>query len=379
MPASDAMVPYLQYYPAHSGLIRRIALHSLPFVIGRSPECNFVVSSPQVSKHHVEISRDGNEFQVRDLNSTNGTFVNGRPVSIAPLPNNTIIQVAHEEFRFVSAFEESSSIENSGVTELAKGKMPPSVALGTQHLKELLLRANYRILFQPIVSLNHGEPLGYEALARGTHNDLSIKPIDLFALAERCGMAQRLSQTLRRAAVQESIKLAGPGMLFLNLHPSEINDPSFLESLMDIQGRGRQIVLEIHEDAVADLPTWQKLRSELRDIGMQVAYDDFGAGQARYLELADSPPEFLKLDMKLIRDIHINSSRQHLVKALTDASNNLGVRVIAEGVESVEEEDACRFLGCHFGQGYFFARPQAAGSFLPNTPSGSFRREPVIP
>ena len=67
--------------------------------------------------------------------------------------------------------------------------------------------------------------------------------------------------------------------------------------------------------------------------------------------------------MKLIRDIHLNRSRSNWCRTLIAASNNLGVSVIAEGVESVQEEDVCRSLGCHFGQGYFFARPQAAGSF----------------
>src|SRR5208282_4327247 len=102
MALTDAMVPYLQYYPSHTGQIRRIPLQTLPFVIGRSSKNNFVVAAPQVSKQHAEINRVGQDFQVRDLNSTNGTFVNGRPVSVATLANNSIIQVAHEEFRFVS-------------------------------------------------------------------------------------------------------------------------------------------------------------------------------------------------------------------------------------------------------------------------------------
>ena len=105
--------------------------------------------------------------------------------------------MAHEEFRFNAGVDESPSNEYCGSTQQSKGKVPLSVVLGTQHLKELLLRGTYRILFQPIVSLHDGEPLGYEALARGTHNELSIKPTDLFALAQRCGLAATLSQTLR--------------------------------------------------------------------------------------------------------------------------------------------------------------------------------------
>src|SRR5208283_4566478 len=123
--------------------------------------------------------------------------------------------------------------------------------------------------------------------------DLSIKPTDLFLLANRCGMAESLSQMFRRAALEEACHLTGPGHVFLNIHPSEINSPGFLESLAQMQSPDRQIVLEIHEDAMADLPTWQKIRLHIHKLGLQVAYDDFGAGQARLMELAEMPPEFL--------------------------------------------------------------------------------------
>lgn len=178
-------------------------------------------------------------------------------------------------------------------------------------------------------------------------------------------MAETLSQMFRTAAVEEACNLSGPGHIFLNIHPSEINSPTFLKSLADMPGTDRQIVLEIHEDAMADLPTWQKIRLHIHQLGLLVAYDDFGAGQARLMELAEMPPEFLKLDMKLVRDIHVNKSRQQLIQALTHVSTELGVEVIAEGVESSEEENVCRSLGCGFGQGFFFAQPQAAGTFRP--------------
>jgi len=358
------MLPYLEYFPSQSGLIRRVPLQPFPFVIGRSNASHFEVSCPKVSKAHAVIDRSGKGFEIRDLQSTNGTFVNGRPVSVASLGNDSIIHLAHEEFRFVHTSNKNEPVPDAPATERVNGKVPFSVIMGTQHLKEMLLRRSFRILFQPIIALETGEPLGYEALARGTHSDLSMKPTDLFHLANRCGMAQSLSQVFRRAAVEEASQLTGPGHIFLNLHPSEINSPGFLDSLMELQGTDRQIVLEIHEDAMADLPTWQMLRLEIQKLGILVAYDDFGAGQARFLELAEFPPEYLKLDMKLIHDIHLNKSRQHLIEALTRASTDLGVQVIAEGVENYEEEAVCRSLGCHFGQGYLFAQPQAASAFI---------------
>src|SRR5271155_5869837 len=89
--------PSLQYYPADSGAVP-ISLESLPFRIGRHSKANFMIPSQQISKEHAEISQCGDHFQIRDLDSTNGTFVNGQPITLAPLENNDIVHLAHEEF-----------------------------------------------------------------------------------------------------------------------------------------------------------------------------------------------------------------------------------------------------------------------------------------
>jgi hypothetical protein len=89
-----------------------------------------------------------------------------------------------------------------------------------------------------------------------------------------------------------------------------------------------------------------------------VAYDHFGAGQARFLELAEVPPDFIKLDMRLIRNIHKSASRQKLIRGIVQSGQDQGVQVIAEGVESDAEAQACQDLGCNFGQGFFFGHPQ---------------------
>jgi EAL domain-containing protein (putative c-di-GMP-specific phosphodiesterase class I) len=101
------------------------------------------------------------------------------------------------------------------------------------------------------------------------------------------------------------------------------------------------------------------LRGQLHERGIGLAYDDFGSGQARLTELAEVPPDFIKLDKALIRDIHTATARQELVRALVRVSTDLGIRLIAEGIEAVEEMEVCIDLGCQFGQGFFFGRPQA--------------------
>jgi EAL domain-containing protein (putative c-di-GMP-specific phosphodiesterase class I) len=154
----------------------------------------------------------------------------------------------------------------------------------------------------------------------------------------------------------------------LNLHPSELAGDGLLKSLEGISGAldaGRQVVLEFHEEAVSDAGAMRRLSAGLHALGIGLAYDDFGAGQARLSELADVPPDFIKLDKSLIHGIAQAPGRQELVRALTRVSTDLGIRLIAEGIESAEEADVCLNLGCHFGQGYLLGRPQPLTSIQP--------------
>src|SRR5262249_4312675 len=116
--------------------------------------------------------------------------------------------------------------------------------------------------------------------------------------------------------------------------------------------------LEVHEDAVADSPSMRKLRDQLDELGIGLAYDDLGAGQARLQELIEVPPHFVKLHMSLIRGVDQEVTRQELIQALNPVMAKLGVQVLAEGIETEEEAAVCLRLGCHLGQGFLFGRPQ---------------------
>jgi EAL domain-containing protein (putative c-di-GMP-specific phosphodiesterase class I) len=352
---------YLQHFPAHNGPAHRIVLDPLPFRIGRDKKTNYTISSKQISKEHAEIAWSGDELVIRDLGSTNGTFVNGKQIDETTLRSGDIIHVAHEEFRFVGNSEGLPESNRSEFlfTERVEGKVPASVIYGRQCLQEMLGQKSVQMLFQPIVHLDSLELFGYEALARGTHSHLSIKPGDLFGLAERCGLAPSLSQMFRQKAIDAASRLPGTGFLFLNLHPAEMEDDRLIQSLRSVVGpTGWQLVLEIHENASGDLETWKKFRRQVQELDMQVAYDDFGAGQARFLELTELPPDFVKLDMSLIRNLHQSASRQKLIQAIVQNGREQGVQVIAEGVESDEEAQVCRILGCNYGQGFLFGHPQ---------------------
>ena len=118
-------------------------------------------------------------------------------------------------------------------------------------------------------------------------------------------------------------------------------------------------MLEVHEGVVVDVDTMRWLREQLNELEIGLAYDDFGAGQARLNELAEVPPDFIKLDRSLVRDIDRSIARQDMIQALNRLCEDLEVESIAAGIETEREAAVCRRLGCRFGQGFLFGRPQA--------------------
>jgi EAL domain-containing protein (putative c-di-GMP-specific phosphodiesterase class I) len=121
--------------------------------------------------------------------------------------------------------------------------------------------------------------------------------------------------------------------------------------------------MEIHEDTTSSTSELRNFHTLLRSIGVGLAFDDFGTGQIRLAEMTAAPPDLIKIDMHLIREIDQSLARQDIVRALVQVASRLGVQVIAEGIETNEEADVCRQLGCVFGQGFLFGHPAPAENF----------------
>ena len=229
-------------------------------------------------------------------------------------------------------------------------------------MRELIDEGAVTMHFQPIVTLPGARVTAYEALGRGRFPDLPESPVELFDLAGALGpdVQAELSRLFRRKAVELVKDRPEPPMLFVNTHPVELERPGLLESLEELRSFAPNVdlVLEIHESALAqtDFITW--LRNRLLEINVGLAYDDFGAGQARLFELAEAPPHYLKFDRRFVTGLETAPvSRQRLVASLVAAARELLVKTLAEGVENEEEADACLRAGFSLAQGYHFARP----------------------
>jgi EAL domain-containing protein (putative c-di-GMP-specific phosphodiesterase class I) len=365
----QAPTPYLEHFPELGGPAQRIFLEQLPFRIGRSNKADFVIYSTQVSKEHTEIYRVGPEFYVRDLGSTNGTFVNGQRVLESRLVPGDIVHVSQKEFRFgVPSGKGKEESVLSYTQVLVTNRQPASMIRSREHLCEMLENQYVRVVFQPLVYLDTGKTMGYEALGRGTHSELSNNPSELFGLANQCNLSGELSRILRDMAVTQAAQLPEGLRIFFNLHPSEMIQESLTKSLALLKrtlGDNQQAVIEVHESVVTDVAFMRWLRGRLAELGMGLAYDDFGVGQSRLTELAEVPPDFIKLDRSLVCEIDKAETRQALVQTLCRFIMDLGVQLVAEGIERAEEAQFFRDLGCPLAQGYLFGPPQPSALFRP--------------
>jgi EAL domain-containing protein (putative c-di-GMP-specific phosphodiesterase class I) len=344
--------------------LRRLSVHPVPFRIGRRPGLELTLPSDSVSKVHAEIYRDGEALRLRDLGSTNGTFVNREPIQDAAIHDGDVIHFADFEFRLGQGPERtgiSDDEDESGKTmSLGRHDLPQRFIQGTRELKDLIANGAVTVVFQPIVLFPGQGVAAYEALGRGRHPNLPESPVELFRIAESAGLETELSRLFRRKAVELVRHRTDMPTLFLNTHPAEMLQPGLLESLHELRVMAPHLdlALEIHESVLAGARAIAELRTLLSEINVGLAYDDFGAGQARLLELAEAPPHFLKFDMRFVSGIdQAPPSRRRLLASLVGVARDLLVKTVAEGIETAGEADVCNKVGFTHAQGYHFGRP----------------------
>ncbi len=346
-----------------NGLVRRVPILGLPFIIGRGSDVDHPLDSGGVSKRHaVVVDLDG-RLAIRDLDSTNGTFVNGTRIVEQVLKDGDIVHVADVEMRYRLSDQQPAATGLDRTLVQPPGQEDLESRLqGAERLDRLLLETAVEIHYQPIVDLAEGGVLGYEALGQGAHVDLAREPGPLLRLAERCDRVLELCELFRLRSLASGEALAAGTALFLNLHPIELAADRLGEIVGSIRrsavAAARPIVLEVSEASVMDVARLRLLRAACEKGGLLLAYDDFGAGQARLVELTEVPPDYLKLDRALISGIAASPSRQNLVRALVSGVRSQQMQIIAEGIETAEEAEVCRELGCGFGQGFYFGRPE---------------------
>ncbi|HEY4013691.1 MAG TPA: EAL domain-containing protein [Polyangiaceae bacterium] len=211
--------------------------------------------------------------------------------------------------------------------------------------------------YQPIVSCAKKEIIGYEALMRTDEESLHMCEAILRA-SERLGRCADIGRTVRRLVATSLTGRGGRQQVFVNLHVRDLLDESLYDPYAPLGSHADHVVLEVTERAALDEISDVGSRvTRLRQLGFRIAVDDLGAGYSSLTSLAQLQPDVVKLDMSLIRDVHKHPIKQKLVSSFATLSKDMGITLIAEGVETVDERDTLLGLGCDVFQGFLFARP----------------------
>ena len=218
---------------------------------------------------------------------------------------------------------------------------------------ELVKPEDLAAVFQPIVSLETGELFAYEALVRCRIPNFT--PPVLFERAAAMQATGRLGRMIREIAVP----LCSGTPLFVNLHPTELEESWLVRPDDPVFSHDDDIYLEVTESApMTHLALCVNvLREVCGRAGVHLVIDDLGAGYSNLNLIADLEPRVVKLDRKLVQDLHRKPRQQKVVAMVVRLCEELGADVVAEGIETREEFRAVCDSGAQYGQGYLFARP----------------------
>jgi EAL domain-containing protein (putative c-di-GMP-specific phosphodiesterase class I) len=345
--------------------VRQTRVDAARFVVGRRPEASLCIPSPTVSREHAEVTVVDGGLLLRDLGSTNGTFVNGTRIhEPCTVQHGDLLQFGQMVFRVVQQSTESGpqTVEDDSCDR----------ALALIQFDQLMTQRAVAPHFQPIVSMHDRAVLGYEVLARSRFFGLK-DPRSMFAAAKVLDLECELSRILREEGLRSGKVLPDGHALFVNTHPAEMDDVDLLIfSLQELRQLepSRPLVLEIHEASVTESEPMRTLRAALTDLRMGLAYDDFGAGQARLVQLVEVPPDYLKFDMKLVQNLQTAAQeRQRMLASLVQMVRELGITPLAEGIETAGDDEICRQIGFTCGQGFYYGYPALPKSLL--TPLGA--------
>jgi diguanylate cyclase (GGDEF)-like protein/PAS domain S-box-containing protein len=236
-------------------------------------------------------------------------------------------------------------------------------------LRRACERDEFFVDYQPIVSLQNQTLIGFEALVRWRHPEFGlVAPKDFIPVAEDTGLILQIGQTVLRSACrqahewQETYPSQPPLFVSVNLSVKQFNEPGLVENIAQLleesQLPPRCLKLEITESVFSDnIEAAVKLLTQLRNLGVQLSIDDFGTGYSSLSYLQRFPIDTLKIDRSFVTQMMENEENLAIVRTIVALAQNLGMDVVAEGVETEDQLQLLRKLECENGQGFLFSTP----------------------
>jgi diguanylate cyclase (GGDEF)-like protein len=245
-----------------------------------------------------------------------------------------------------------------------------------QDLEEALSRNQFLVFYQPILSLSTNRILGFEALVRWNHPSRGmIAPLEFIPAAEKSGFIIPLSRWILQEACRQlkiwkqDSRVEKKLWVSVNLSGTQFMQPSLAkeirEILFDLDLDASGLMLELTESAVMENPeAARSLLMQLRVMGARIGLDDFGTGYSSLAYLSRFPLDFLKIDHSFIKNIETGNDTVEIVRTIIALARQLGLHVIAEGIENSKQLELLRSLQCEYGQGFWFSKAVDSGKAL---------------
>jgi EAL domain-containing protein (putative c-di-GMP-specific phosphodiesterase class I) len=238
-------------------------------------------------------------------------------------------------------------------------------------LRRGLEQGELLVYYQPIISLESGKIIGFEALSRWKTANGMVSPAEFIPIADETGLILPINRALmtesfhQLLAWQSKIRCTPPLSMSLNITPRQFAQPELAKEIggiiKDSGVRPSAVNLEITETiAMGDADHAFSVLSDLKSLGVRLSIDDFGTGYSALARLRSLPFDTLKVDKAFVDGLGDPAQGATLVETILDMARSLGLEVIAEGVESARQAEFLRQQDCALAQGYYFSRPVAA-------------------
>jgi EAL domain-containing protein (putative c-di-GMP-specific phosphodiesterase class I)/CheY-like chemotaxis protein len=282
------------------------------------------------------------------------------PLAVEAVNRGEVTRVVEKPFkneRLLAAVDAALNARQRMV-EVARVQQEASRDEERKILEDCLNQGCVHLALQPLVNGKTGKVEAFEALLRSQHSILN-GPLSVLRAVEKHEQLSRLSEIVFQRASEWLDKVEGDFRLFINIHPEELADfDGMCTRLEMLRPWAHRIVLEITERSrLQAIDSWEKTMSRVTEMGFLVAVDDLGAGYSSLSVLADLQPKYIKVDMSIIRNVHLEPRKRRLVELLCKFAEATDAMIVAEGVEYEEELHTLKECGAHLLQGYFFAKP----------------------
>jgi pSer/pThr/pTyr-binding forkhead associated (FHA) protein len=351
--------PCLEHFCDQQGKRVRTCLEKFPFTIGRNETADLRIESNRVSREHAVITEPSRGvYCLRDLKSTNGTFVNGQRIQETRLQDGDLVAVANFELTFLCGRNGAQpyTVTHVMTEEESDVSSPDRTAEFLENLRwagERLLEGVGAVRFDPIFALHDGAVQGYEAAAEpqscapGTDARQKLSDLD-------CRLALRLRHLDRLLALEEAMQLPYDGPILFRLSVAESAGEQFFASLSALEplsSSARRVILAIpYPLAKTDSQFRDKVR-RARAFDMGLGIYDFPVTGGEDLFRGEDSPEWALFKPGMLQGLRENAQRQKELRALNTAGRDAGSELVVVDVRSAAEAELCRHCGCRLGQG----------------------------